>query len=189
MSTLSELNANPLLCAGHLKPSLHLLTDILKMSERRERKRNRSHTKAWHERDHLHVCLSSFIVSFWHLEVRFGVLWGRLEEPWLSMPAFPAFLTPQQQGQPGSLCSSWKPLHQQQQPPLLPRDRSAGTVQSPVLAGDRRHDETARSGKSELAQILASPRTQPIYIKKYTSLHEISLLFAFEGWGWPMCQV
>lgn len=38
MSTLSEVNANPLLCAGHLKPSLYLLTDIWRMFERRKGK-------------------------------------------------------------------------------------------------------------------------------------------------------
>lgn len=67
------------------------------------------------------------------------------------------------------------------------RDRFAGQVAEPcVLAGDRRNAETARNGKPELARILASPRAQPIYIKKYKSLHDISLLFVYEGSGWPM---
>lgn len=111
------------------------------------------------------MCPSSFIVSFWHSEVRFEVLQGRCEEPWLSTPgsaAFPAFLNPQLQGVPHVLL-----LEASGAVAAAPSTAPLGQVcwaSGRALCACRRHIETARSGESELAQILASPWTQLMHI-------------------------
>lgn len=160
MSTLSEVNANPLLSAGHLKPSPYLLTGIWKMFERRERKRKISYkTLAWN-RSSSRVSLL-FYCPFLAPDIRFGVLQGRLEGPWLSTPgsaAFPAFLTPQLQGHPGSLCApGWKPLNRwQQHPPPLPLGQVCW-VSGRALCACRRQETLWDSQKWE---IRLSPNTR-----------------------------